>query len=284
MKLGIIDLGGGVRGTYATGILEYCAKNNIKFDCCIGVSAGSSNLINYLSNQQERNYRYYFDYAFRKENVGIQTLLKNGSFFNYENIYENYPKSNGIDPIDYETFANNPAKFFVVAEECATGKTKYFTKDDIQKDNYRVISASCNIPVVGTKIAIDGIRYYDGGFADPVPLKKAFDEGCDKVILIATRPISKPRKPTRDKFFAFFIRFKFPKAAKRLVERAKEYNEGIELAKQLEKENKVLILSPENTYGLDTLSINKESMLKLYEDGKKDAEKITEWLKQFQTN
>lgn len=284
MKIGLIDLGGGMRGTYATGILEYCTKNNIKFDCCIGVSAGSSNLINFLSNQQERNYRYYFDYAFRKENVGLQSLFKTGSFFNYKNIYEVYPKSDNIDPIDYDTLMNNPADFFIVAEECASGKTKYFTKKDIKKDDYRVLSASCNIPVVGTKVEIDGIRYYDGGFADPVPIQKALDEGCDKIVLIATRPIKKPRKPTRDNFFAFFLRFKYPKAAKRLTQRAKEYNEGIEFAKKLEKEGKVLILSPENTYGLDTLTIDKVAMQKLYEEGKKDAEKISDWLKQFQIN
>lgn len=111
MKIGLIDLGGGMRGTYATGILEYCTKNNIKFDCCIGISAGSSNLINFLSNQQERNYRYYFDYAFRKENVGLQSLFKTGSFFYYKNIYEVYPKSDNIDPIDYDTLMNNPADF-----------------------------------------------------------------------------------------------------------------------------------------------------------------------------
>lgn len=284
MKIGLIDLGGGMRGTYSTGVLEYCAQNNIKFDCCIGVSAGSSNLINFLSNQYERNYRYYFDYAFRKENVGLQSFIKTGSFFNYKNIYEHYPKSDNIDPIDYDALIKNPSDFFIVAEECVSGKTKYFTKKDIKKDDYRVLSASCNIPVVDTKVEIDGIKYYDGGFADPVPIQKALDEGCDKIILIATRPIIKPRKPTRDNFFAFFLRFKYPKAAKRLTQRAKEYNEGIEFAKQLEKEGKVLILSPLNTYGLDTLTINKEAMQKLYEEGKKDAEKISDWLKQFQIN
>lgn len=35
MKLGLIDVGGGMRGTFAAGILEYCLENNINFDCCI---------------------------------------------------------------------------------------------------------------------------------------------------------------------------------------------------------------------------------------------------------
>ena len=76
MKLGLIDVGGGMRGTYAIGILEYCLENNINFDCCIGVSAGSTNLINFLAGQKERNFRNYFDYAFRKEYSGISTFFK----------------------------------------------------------------------------------------------------------------------------------------------------------------------------------------------------------------
>ena len=75
MKLGLIDVGGGMRGTFAAGILEYCLENNINFDCCIGVSAGSNNLISFLAKQAGRNMRYYMTYAFRKEYMGLKSFL-----------------------------------------------------------------------------------------------------------------------------------------------------------------------------------------------------------------
>ena len=62
MKIGLVDVGGGMRGTYAVGILDYCLEKDINFDLCIGVSAGSNNLISFLSKQKGRNYRYYFDF------------------------------------------------------------------------------------------------------------------------------------------------------------------------------------------------------------------------------
>ena len=166
-----------------------------------------------------------------------------------------------------------------MAEECVSGKTKYFTKKDIKQDDYRVLSASCNIPILNRPVEIDGVEYFDGGFADSVPIKKAFEEGCEKVVLILTRPINIPRSPKRDRIFAKILKYKYPKAAERLANRAKQYNELIELAKKLQEEGKVLILSPTNVYGLDTLTKNKEAMLKLYEDGKKDAKLILEWIK-----
>ena len=279
MKLGLIDVGGGMRGTYAVGILDYCLENNINFDCCIGLSAGSTNLMSFLAKQKGRNFRYYFDYAFRKEYSGISCWLKDRNFLNLNYIYGTLANTGGEDPVDYDALMKNPADFFIVAEECISGKAKYFTKKDIKKDDYKVLSASCNIPVINRPVEIDGVTYFDGGFADPVPIKKAIKEGCDKIVLILTRPLHIPRSPKRDRIFANFLKFKYPKAAKRLAGRAKEYNESVEYAKKLQEEGKVLILSPKEVYGLDTLTRNKEAMMKLYEDGKKAGKRILEWLK-----
>lgn len=279
MKIGLIDVGGGMRGTYATGILDFCLENDINFDCCIGVSAGSLNLVNFISKQKGRNFRYYFDYAFRKEYSGIGCWLKTKSYLNLKYIYETLANSDGEDPLDYDSLMKNPTDFFVVAEECVSGRTKYFTKEDIKQDNYRVLSASCNIPIMNRPVEIDGIAYYDGGFADPVPVQKAFEEGCDKVVLILTRPVDIPRSSKRDEIFAKLLKHKYPKAAEGLANRALKYNNSVELAKKLQEQGKVLILSPSNVYGLDTLTRNKESMMKLYEDGKKDGKLILEWLK-----
>lgn len=279
MKLGLIDVGGGMRGTYATGILEVCQENNIKFDCCIGVSAGSLNLINFLAEQAKRNFRYYFTYAFRKEYCGIGCWLKDRSYLNLKYIYETLANSGGEDPLDYDALRKNNSDFFIVAGESVSGKTKYFTKDDIKKDNYRVLSASCNIPVLNKPVTIDGIGYYDGGFADPVPIKKAIEEGCEKIVLILTRPVDIPRNPKRDKFLARLLKKKYPVAAEMLANRAELYNKSIEFAKKLQENGKVLILAPLEVYGLDTLTRNKEAMMKLYEDGKKAGKKVIEWVK-----
>lgn len=280
MKLGLIDVGGGMRGTFSAGILEYCLENNINFDCCIGVSAGSNNLISFLAKQVGRNMRYYMTYAFRKEYMGLKSFIKSGSCLDTKHIYGALANSDGEDPLDYEVFKNNPADFFVVAEEIETGNAKYFTKDDFKQDNYMPLAASCNIPILNRPVVINGMKYYDGGFADPLPIEKALKEGCEKVVVILTRPLHIPRKATRDKIFASILGLRFKKAAEKLASRAKVYNEKIEYIKKLQEQGAVLILSPEDTYGLDTLSKNRESMLKLYEDGKKAAEKIPEWIRE----
>ena len=32
MKTGVVDVGGGLRGIYAVGVLDYCVDNGIRFD------------------------------------------------------------------------------------------------------------------------------------------------------------------------------------------------------------------------------------------------------------
>lgn len=41
MKYGVIDVGGGLRGIYGAGVLDRCLEEDLRFDLCIGVSAGS---------------------------------------------------------------------------------------------------------------------------------------------------------------------------------------------------------------------------------------------------
>lgn len=50
---GVIDVGGGLRGIYGAGIFDRCLKEQIQFDYCAGVSAGSTNVASYLGGQAE---------------------------------------------------------------------------------------------------------------------------------------------------------------------------------------------------------------------------------------
>ncbi len=71
-KIGIVDVGGGLRGVYAAGVLDYCLDNNIQFDLGIGVSAGSANLASYTAKQPRRNHQFYTEYALRKQYMGFR--------------------------------------------------------------------------------------------------------------------------------------------------------------------------------------------------------------------
>lgn len=278
MKTGVIDVGGGLRGIYAAGVFDYCMDRGIHFDVCIGVSAGSANAAAYLAGQRGRNYVFYTKYALRKQYMSMGNFLKSHNFVNLEYAYGTLSNSDGEYPLDYQAMSDNPSEFLVVSSDAESGEVKYFTKEDFSQDHYDPCKASCALPFFCRPYPIGGHVYYDGALSDPVPVEKALQEGCGKVVLILTKPRDTVRTSEKDDFFARRVRKKYPKAAENLHRRAQRYNEGVELAKRLEKEGKALIIAPSNTCGLDTLTRDEEALKKFYAMGLEDARAIPPFL------
>ncbi|MBQ9437901.1 MAG: patatin family protein, partial [Lachnospiraceae bacterium] len=221
--VGIIDAGGGMRGIYTAGVYDYCLKNNIEFDLCVGVSAGSANQVSFIAKQYERNYRSYTHYSFRKEYMGWGNFLRAGSFVNLDYIYSTLSNSDGEDPLDYPAFTAAKTDYIVVATDAETGLPAYFPKHSITLNHYDAIKCSCAVPVFNKPYPFQGKYYLDGGISDPIPLLKAFETGCEKVIVLITRPRDYYRSPKNDRRLALFLQKKYPKAAECLKNRSKYY-------------------------------------------------------------
>ena len=99
---------------------------------------------------------------------------------------------------------------------------------------------------------LDGVLYYDGALADPVPIQKAFDLGCDRVVLLLTKPSDIPRSSRKDQLIARMIEREFPASAHQLRTRAERYNACVARAKQYQQEGRLLIVEPCDTMGVDT--------------------------------
>lgn len=278
MKIGIVDVGGGLRGIYATGVLDFCLDHGIRFDLGIGVSAGSANLSSFAAGQRGRNYRFYTEYAFRKQYMSFGNFLKTRSYIDLDYVYGTLCCENGENPLDYPALRDNPMEFFIVATDATTGEAKYFDKSDIRQDDYNILKASSAIPFVCKPYIIEGKRYFDGALSDPIPVQKAFSLGCDRVVVLLTKPESEIRTPKKDKRLAAMIKRKYPAAAEKLCRRAQQYNESVALAQKYAAEGKALIVAPDNTCGVDTLKKDKAALHRFYEKGYADAQKIADYL------
>ena len=193
-------------------------------------------------------------------------------------VYGTLCRAGGEYPLDYSSLRDNPMEFYVVAADARTGQAKYFDKGDLRQDDYAVFKASSAIPFVCKPYEVQGIPYYDGALGDPVPVEKAFQLGCDRVVVILTKPEHELRSPKKDEKLAARIRKKYPAAAEKLCQRAMRYNNGVALAQEYAKQGKVFIVSPDDTCGVDTLKKDKASLHRLYEKGYQDGQKILNYL------
>lgn len=273
MKLGFVDVGGGTRGIYGAGVFDYFMEERITGDYFIGVSAGAANGASFIAGQHGRNLVFYNEYAFRKEYMSVRNFIKQGSYLSLDYIYSTLSESDGEYPLDYQKIKKSRMEFEIVATNARTGKPKYFNKKDLSQDHYEPIKASSCVPVLCKAYFINDIPYFDGGISDPIPFRRAFAEGCDKVVVILTKPKNFLRDRKSDYKFSRILKFKYPNAARALKRRADTYNESLIKLIELEKKGKAIIIAPQSIGNLKTLTQDHGQLEKLYEMGREDAKK-----------
>ncbi|PST46753.1 patatin family protein [Bifidobacterium callitrichos] len=275
----MIDVGGGFRAIFGCGVMDYMLEESIDVDMCYGVSAGAANMTSFIARQHGRNHTFYTKYAFRKEYASTESFFKNHNFANLDYIYGTLSNHDGEYPVDFEAFEANPTGFTIVACNAEDGSTKYFDKSRIRYDDFDAVKASSAVPVACEPYVVDGVPYFDGGIADPIPVQKALDDGYDRVVLILSRLRDEMRQQRHDLAPARILEHTYPAAAERLRMRYKTYNDELELAKSYEAEGRVLILAPEDLYGLNTLKKSFEGLEMMYRKGYAAAAAIPEFLK-----
>ena len=277
---GIIDVGGGLRDIYGAGIGDWCIRHGVHFDRAYGVSAGCANIAALQARQDGRNYVYYHDYAFRPEYMSLRNFLRTGSYIDLDYIYRTLSNEGGEYPLDYDVMASDPAPFTLVATDARTGGAVYLDKGkDLSRNDYGAICASCCVPVINRPYVFRGTLYLDGGLSDPVPVARALEDGCDRIVLILTRPAGTVRSARGDiRAARLFLRRKYPAAAAALERRAEAYNRAVALAKRLEGEGRALVLAPETIGRMNMLTKSREDLEMLYSAGLRDAERIDAFL------
>ena len=176
--------------------------------------------------------------------MSLGNYLKKGSYFDVDYIYSTLSDSHGEDPIDYAAFAADPTPYVVVATDAETGLPRYFTRADVHPDDFDVVKASCSLPIACRPYVIDGVPYFDGGMSDPVPYRRAMDDGCDRVVVLLTRPKDFRRPPLSHPQAARLALRHYPRALEALLRRHLVYNQALDELAELEKQGRALVLAP----------------------------------------
>ena len=210
--------------------------------------------------------------------MSVGNYFNKGMYINLDYIYSDITNSYGKNPLDFEAIMKSPKKFVAAVTDAQTAEQKYFYKSDLGYDDFTLLKASCALPIVTRKpVLFKNGRYFDGGISDPIPYKKAFDDGCDKLIICLTLPINY-KKSTFPKWFVNLLLFKYPQIAKAVTMSHTVYHNRINEILEFEKQGKVLILYPEECFRIKTATRNKAGLNKLYQLGYKDAKKVRKFL------
>ena len=247
--------GGTLRPIFSAGVMDALLDNNITFPYCIGVSAGITNGVSYISKQKGRNLEVVTKYRNDNRYLSYRNFLRCKSIFGLDFVFDEIP--NNLIPFDMDTYRKYPGKVLVGVTNAHTGKTEYLNGKDLD-DKATMLRATCAIPLLFPVIKINGKEYYDGGLCDPIPIKKAIADGNTKHLIVLTQPKGYKKELSKKNILvAKLLNKKYPNLKTPLLNRHNHYNETVKFCEQLENEGKVLILRPE--YNLDSFEkdINK---------------------------
>lgn len=278
-KVGLVLEGGGMRGLYTAGILDFFMEKDLYFPYVIGVSAGACNAASYISKQKERSKRINIDYVKNPRYLSYRNLVKEKSIFGMDFLFNEIP--NKLEPFDYTTFHSSEQRFIIGTTDCETGNPLYFDKNKC-KDILGVLRASSSIPLLSPVVEVEGKKLLDGGVADSIPIKKAIEDGFKRNIIILTRNKEYRKKPYKFKLFVKRSYSKYPKLVDKIFNRYKIYNNTLDYIEELENKYNAFVIRPSKPLKVDRLEKNPEKLKELYKMGYEDAKnlyfKMKEWI------
>lgn len=268
-QAGLVLEGGGMRGIYTAGVLDFFLDKEIDFSSCYGVSAGACHLCSFLSKQRKRAYRVGVNYLDNKGYCSVFSLLTSGDLFGKDMCYDLIP--NYLDPYDFETFDQYEGKAYAVVTNIRTGKAEYLRLEDMHRD-IEAVRASSSMPLVSRNVRINGELYLDGGIADSIPIRKSIEDGNKKNIVVLTKEEGFRRQPASHLELMKIRYAAYPNVVEQMKKRHINYNKSLDFLEEQTRNKRAFVIRPKGISEVGRIEKDKKKLEALYQEGYQDAE------------
>ncbi|MBD0383048.1 patatin-like phospholipase family protein [Paenibacillus sedimenti] len=278
--IGLVLEGGGMRGVYTAGVLEYFMEQDWYFPYVVGVSAGACNAVSYISKQPGRNKKVTIGYIGDKRYLSYRNLVRYKSIFGMDFIFKELP--NVLVPFDYEAFYKSPQQFAIGTTDAHTGEPVYYTKHQLMEQTMPIVQASSSLPFVATPIRYEGRTLFDGGLVDPIPVQKSVVDGNKKHVIVLTKEQGYRKRPFKQRWLAKSFYPQYDGLVNVLVNRSEIYNGTLETIRRMEQDGSAFVIRPSETVVVGRMEKDPMKLEALHELGYKDAKRMglrmKEWL------
>ena len=283
MKTALVLEGGALRTSFSAGVCDAFLDMALPLpDYTVGVSAGIAYGVSYLSRQSRRNLHLITSYVQDPRYMGWRNWAnpRNRSYFGLEFAYTTIP--NKLIPFDYGAFESYPGTVEAVVTNLDTGLAEYLPVPRRDEHNL-LLQATCAIPLMFPIYHLDGKPCLDGGCADAIPWRRAFETGCDRVVVVLTR--ERDFHKGSDKSLRVLERTfrRYPRFLETMRTRAERYNQSREDLFALERAGKVWVVAPEDTLGCSRTEKNLDTLRALWQQGYFAGRRAAEDVRAFWT-
>ena len=266
---GLILEGGGMRGLYTAGVLDYLLDARWYFPRVYGVSAGACHGASYVSRQRGRAMHTVLDFLHDRHYASFHSLLTTGDFFGADMVYRRIPDE--LLPFDYDAYAASGSKLGVVVFNCRTGACEYLPATDL-RSHTDYIRASSSLPLLSRMVRINNEPYLDGGIGDAIPLEQAMRDGCPSNLVVLTQHRGYRKRP--EGALLPLLRRKYaasPQVAEQMRTRHERYNGQLAFVYEQERLGSALVIQPSAPVAIGRMEKDAGKLRALYEQGYSDA-------------
>lgn len=270
-NIGLVLEGGGMRGVFTCGVLDYFMDNNIYFPYAVGVSAGACNGLSYVSRQRGRAKYSNIDLLAKYKYIGLKHYIRKRNIMDFDLLFHEFPEN--IIPYDYDTYFSSSIRFEMITSNCLTGKAEYFEEKENKERVIDIVKASSSLPFMCPITHVDNTPMLDGGICDSIPVARAMEQGYKRNVVILTRNKGY-RKNGKDVKIPSFIYKKYPAMREALSNRNNLYNSQLDLVDKLEEEGLIFVIRPQKPIIVDRIEKNTNKLTDLYQEGYECAKTI----------
>ena len=280
----LIFEGGGMRASATAPMVVTLIEQGIFFPHVSGISAGSSNTVNYISRDITRSAQSWVEFVGDPNMGGMRSWLRGEGYFNSRYIYHEATQQGSSFPFDFQSFDSSTTDFRIGAFRVSDGEEVYWNRASIadHKDLMLKVQASSTMPGIMPFTEIDGEVYADGalGPSGGIALDAAMQDGYKNFVVVLTRPRDYVKKaPRNPQFFRTYFR-RTPHVAEGLIERPQNYNHTRQQLFELERQGRAWIYTPE-TINITNHEMNVAKLKSTYDAGMEQTKRLLPSLKEF---
>ncbi|MGL5676165.1 MAG: patatin-like phospholipase family protein [Cellulosilyticaceae bacterium] len=280
-NVGLVLEGGGMRGMFTAGVLDFFLEKGIDFKEVIGVSAGACHGCSFVSKQHGRAKAVSVDYIGDKRYCSLYSLVKTGDLFGADFLYDEIP--NKLNVFDHQTFLENSTKLWAVVTNVVSGEAEYIELEDMQT-HIQVLRASASLPLLSRIVHFQGKDYLDGGIADSIPVRRMQANGLAKNVVILTQPVGYRKEKNGAMGLIKHKYRKYPKLIQQIANRHERYNETLAYIEEQEALGNVFVIRPQEKLLAGRIEKDVARLEALYqvgyEHGKQSYETLMKFLQQ----
>ena len=181
-KTALIVEGGAMRGAWAAGVLGFLhERGQRQYDMVYAASSGACSAAYFVADMWEPGLAIWRDLAckvIRKTN-----FLRRKPLIDLAYLVDNVMRLRV--PLSVEALQKAPTKFFIVLTDCHTGEPVYFPTYDERV--FAALRATASMPFATRGYDfVDDHPYADGGVSDPIPIRRAIQDGATDITVVMT--------------------------------------------------------------------------------------------------